>query len=306
MEHIEEAGVHSGDSACSRPPYRLDEATAREIGHQTEALALELGVVGLINIQFAVQNGDIYLLEVNPRASRTVPFVSKATGVPWAKVAARLMAGKTLGEIGLTGPVVPRHYSVKEAVFPFIKFPGVDTVLGPEMKSTGEVMGIDVTFDRAFAKAQLAAVGRLPMGGTVFVSVKDADKRHAIEIARQLCALDFKLIATRGTQRALAEAGVPAELVLKATEGSPSIVDAMEAGQVDLVINTTQGKQALKDSYTLRRTALARDIPYTTTIWGAEAVVKAIRDLLVSMKDGTFGVRPLQDHHGMGGSGGET
>jgi carbamoyl-phosphate synthase large subunit len=298
MEHIEEAGVHSGDSACSLPPYRLEDATAQEIARQTEAIALELGVVGLINIQFAVQNGETYLLEVNPRASRTVPFVSKATGVPWAKVAARLMAGKTLEELGLTDTVVPSHYAVKEAVFPFIKFPGVDTVLGPEMKSTGEVMGIDATFDRAFAKAQLAAVGRLPMSGTVFISVKNPDKRYVVPISQQLHSLGFKLIATRGTQRALAEAGVPAELVLKATEGSPNIVDSMEAGQVDLVINTTHGKQALKDSYTLRRTALARDIPYTTTIWGAEAVVKAIRDLLVAMKDGTFGVRSLQEHHG--------
>ena len=298
MEHIEEAGVHSGDSACSLPPYRLPEATSKEIARQTEALALELGVVGLINVQFAVQNGEVYLLEVNPRASRTVPFVSKATGVPWAKVAARLMAGSTLKELGLEGVTTPSHYAVKEAVFPFIKFPGVDTVLGPEMKSTGEVMGIDATFERAFAKAQIAAVGRLPMSGTAFVSVKDADKPQAVEVAHQLHEVGFKLIATRGTQRALAAAGVPAELVLKATEGNPNIVDAMESGGVDLVINTTHGKQALKDSYTLRRTALSRDIIYTTTIWGAEAMVKAIRDLVVGLDDGTFGVRSLQEHHG--------
>ncbi len=297
MEHIEEAGVHSGDSACSLPPYRLSEDTTGEIARQTEALALELGVVGLINVQFAVQNGEVYILEVNPRASRTVPFVSKATGIPWAKVAARLMAGTRLSEMGLAGYTAPRHYAVKEAVFPFIKFPGVDTVLGPEMKSTGEVMGIDATFDRAFAKAQLAALGRLPLEGTAFVSVKDADKPSAVEIARDLHKIGFRLIATGGTQKALVAAGVPAEPVLKATEGSPNIVDAMEADRVQFVINTTLGKQALKDSYTLRRTALARDIPYTTTIWGAEAMVKAICDLAGAMEDGTFGVCSLQEHH---------
>jgi carbamoyl-phosphate synthase large subunit len=293
MEHIEEAGVHSGDSACSLPPYTIGPDVEAEIRRQTERLALELGVVGLMNVQFAVQQGDIYILEVNPRASRTVPFVAKATGRPIAKIAARLMAGETLNSFDLGPPGAPvGRVAVKEAVFPFDRFPGVDIILGPEMKSTGEVMGIDRDFDRAFAKSQLAAGVRLPNSGTVFVSVKDRDKPQAALAARRLKELGFSLVATEGTARHLLEQGIEAERVNKVAEGSPHIVDLMEEGGVHLVINTTTGAQAIIDSYEIRRTALVYRIPHYTTSAGARAAVLAIATLRARALD----VVPLQSY----------
>ncbi|MDW7710763.1 MAG: carbamoyl-phosphate synthase large subunit [Deferrisomatales bacterium] len=294
MEHIEEAGVHSGDSACSLPPYSLGADLVEEIRRQTVALALGLRVVGLMNIQFAVQNGTIYVLEVNPRASRTVPFVSKATGVPLAKLAARVMAGRTLEELGFTEEVVPRYVSVKEAVFPFVKFPGVDTTLSPEMKSTGEVMGIDFEFGKAFAKSQIAAGNRLPTAGTVFLSVRDEDKPAAAQVARRLAEEGLSLIATRGTAAFLEGEGVPVRTVLKVQDGRPNVVDVIVNGEVDLLINTTQGAKAMADSYHIRRTALEYQIPYFTTMAGARAAVSAIR----SLRRSELGVTSLQEYYG--------
>ena len=294
MEHIEEAGVHSGDSACSLPPYSLGQDLVEEIRRQTVALALGLKVVGLMNIQFAVQSGTIYVLEVNPRASRTVPFVSKATGVPLAKIAARVMGGKTLDELGFTEEVIPRHVSVKEAVFPFVKFPGVDTTLSPEMKSTGEVMGVDVEFGKAFAKSQIAAGNRLPVSGTVFISVRDEDKPAAAQVARRLAEEGFAIIATRGTAAFLEGEGVPVRPVLKVQDGRPNVVDVIVNGEVDLLVNTTQGVKAMADSYHIRRTALEYKIPYFTTMAGARAAVSAIR----SVRRTELGVKSLQEYYG--------
>jgi carbamoyl-phosphate synthase large subunit len=295
MEHIEEAGVHSGDSACSLPPYSLSSHITAEIKDQTKRLALELQVVGLINIQFAVKNGDVYVLEVNPRASRTVPFVSKAIGVPLAKLAARVIAGKTLQELGFTKEREINHIAIKEAVFPFIKFPGVDTILGPEMKSTGEVMGIDLTFGRAFAKSQLSVgpAGSLPTGGTVFISVKDKDKPAAIQLAQSLCELGFTLLATRGTADAIRSSGIAVEVVLKVLEGRPHVVDYIKNGAVQLLINTTMGKNSIRDSYDIRRAALVYNIPYCTTIPGAFAATHGIKALL----DGPLAINSLQEYH---------
>ena len=294
MEHIELAGVHSGDSACSLPPRTLSSTVQVEIRRQATLLAQELGVVGLMNIQFAVQDDRVFLIEVNPRASRTVPFVSKATGIPLAKMAARVMAGKTLDELGFTQEVIPKHISVKEAVFPFIKFPGVDTVLGPEMKSTGEVMGVDYSFAMAFAKAQIAAGTLLPETGQVFLSVRGRDKPVTLAVAKQLAANGFSLIATRGTAAYLQNAGLTVEVVNKVLEGSPHIVDALQAGSIALVINTTEGARSLKDSFSIRRNALEYQVPYFTTIAGAEAAVEGI----VRLKQGLLEVRPLQEYHG--------
>ena len=293
MEHIELAGIHSGDSACSLPPRTLSAAVQHEIRRQTKLLAQELGVVGLMNIQFAVQDDMVFLIEVNPRASRTVPFVSKAIGIPLAKMAARVMAGKTLDELGFTQEVIPEHVSVKEAVFPFIKFPGVDTILGPEMKSTGEVMGVDYSFAMAFAKAQFAAGNMLPEKGTAFLSVRQRDKPATLPIARQLAANGFSLVATRGTAAFLQHAGLAVEMVNKVLEGSPHVVDALQAHSIDLVINTTEGAQSVKDSFSIRRSALECQVPYFTTIAGAEAAVEGI----VRLKQGLLGVRPLQEYH---------
>ncbi|MGH8008407.1 MAG: carbamoyl-phosphate synthase large subunit, partial [Candidatus Binatia bacterium] len=293
MEHIELAGVHSGDSACSLPPRSLSSAVQDEIRRQTERLAKELGVVGLMNIQFAVKGETVYVLEVNPRASRTVPFVSKAIGVPLAKIAARVMAGKSLHDLGYTREVVPAHVSVKEAVFPFIKFPGVDTILGPEMKSTGEVMGIDTSFAMAFAKAQVAAGTLLPVQGKVFLSVRDHDKAAALPIARRLLDNGFTIIATRGTAARLCEAGLSVETINKVQEGSPHIVDVINAGEIALVINTTEGAQSVADSFSIRRTALESRVPYFTTIAGAGAAAEGIARL----RQGLFDVRPLQEYH---------
>ncbi|MGE5269675.1 MAG: carbamoyl-phosphate synthase large subunit [Thiohalocapsa sp.] len=295
MEHIEEAGIHSGDSACSLPPYSLDADTIAEIERQTIALARALKVVGLMNVQFAVQNGDVYVLEVNPRASRTVPFVAKATGVPIAKIAARVMAGERLAAllpVRRRGTQPLGHVAVKEAVFPFARFPGVDLILGPEMKSTGEVMGLDVDFGRAFAKSQLGSGTDLPLQGCVFVSVRDQDKEALIEPCRQLTDWGFELVATRGTARTLTEAGVPVGLVNKVLEGRPDIVDEMRSGKIQLVFNTTEGAQAISDSFSLRRTALTHAIPYYTTVAGARAAVQAI----AALREGRLEVAPLQSY----------
>jgi carbamoyl-phosphate synthase large subunit len=296
MEHIEEAGIHSGDSACSLPPYSLDAETIAEIERQTVALARALNVVGLMNVQFAVKQGEVHVLEVNPRASRTVPFVAKATGVPIAKIAARVMAGERLETLLPIGQRCPRpgagHVAVKEAVFPFARFPGVDLILGPEMKSTGEVMGLDTDFGRAFAKSQLGSGTELPLAGCVFVSVRDSDKEALVEPCRQLAAWGFELVATRGTARKLSEKGLPVGSVNKVQEGRPDIVDDMRSGRIQLVFNTTEGAQAIADSFSLRRTALTHNIPYYTTVAGARAAVQAIG----ALREGCLEVAPLQSY----------
>ena len=292
MEHIEEAGIHSGDSACSLPPYSLSQELIAEIKRQTEVMALELNVIGLMNVQYAVKDGTIYILEVNPRASRTAPFVSKATGRPLAKIAARIMAGKTLAELGVSGDIVPDYFSVKEAVFPFVKFPGVDTILGPEMKSTGEVMGIGDSFAEAFAKSQLGANVKMPLSGNAFISVRDGDKKHVVTAAEKLYKAGFGILATGGTASFLEEKGIPVRRINKVMEGRPHIVDALKNGEVQLVINTTQGAQAVADSFSIRREALMHSVAYYTTATGANAAVDAIIDL----KGHDLRVKPLQDY----------
>ena len=277
MQHIEEAGVHSGDSACSIPHYSLSDKVVNEIKEATKKLALALNVKGLMNIQFAVQDEIVYLLEVNPRASRTVPFVAKATGVPIAKIASLIMIGKTLKEFDLKEKKLD-HYCVKEAVFPFARFNKSDIILGPEMKSTGEVMGIDKTFPLAFAKAQLAAGGKLPTSGLAFVSVKESDKKYAIDIVKKLYEIGFDVVTTRGTAKYLADNDIATTIVNKVTEESPNIVDMIEQDKISLVINTTQGTQTIKDSFSIRRTAFMKQITYTTTISGAKALVDGIKE----------------------------
>ena len=291
MEHIEEAGIHSGDSACSLPPQSLTAAVLDEIRRQTGLLADGLSVIGLMNVQFAVKDGEVFLLEVNPRASRTVPFVAKATGCPIAKIAARVMAGEPLAAFDLPRNN-PKHVAVKEAVFPFARFPGVDSILGPEMKSTGEVMGIDTDFAAAFAKSQLAAGTVLPSTGTVFVSVRDEDKPQIVKIASELSQMGFQLLATSGTAQALKGAGLKVDRTKKVLEGRPHVVDNMLSGHVDLVINTTDGAQAIADSFSLRRTALTHNTPYYTTVEGARAAVKAIS----AIRKGHLEVAPLQSY----------
>jgi len=293
MEHIEEAGIHSGDSACSLPPYSLKPGTIAEIERQTRELALALNVGGLMNVQYAVKNGEVYVLEVNPRASRTVPFVAKVIGIPIAKIAARMMAGESLASFKLKPPRFD-HIAVKEAVFPFARFPGVDTVLGPEMRSTGEVMGLDHSFAAAFAKSQIGGGSRLPREGTVFVSVKDSDKPRIVDAAKLLAALGFNIIATAGTQRYLAEQGVKADKVNKVLEGRPHIVDAIKNRQVQVVFNTTEGAQALADSRSLRQAALLHKVPYYTTLHGAVAAALGIKAYLA----GDLEVRALQTYFG--------
>ncbi len=291
MEHIEEAGIHSGDSACSLPPYSLPAAVVSEIERQTAALARGLNVVGLMNVQYAVKESTVYVLEVNPRASRTVPFVAKATGIPIAKIAARIMAGERLASFSIVrGP--NRHVAVKEAVFPFARFPGVDLILGPEMKSTGEVMGLDADFGLAFAKAQLACGVDLPRAGRIFVSVRDRDKPAMVEPCRRLIDMGFTLLATRGTATLLRAAGIEVEIVNKVLEGRPHIVDHMLSGEVQLVFNTTEGAQATSDSFSLRRSALTNGIPYFTTVAGARAAVEAI----AALKTGGLEVASLQSY----------
>ncbi|MDR3449113.1 MAG: carbamoyl-phosphate synthase large subunit [Alphaproteobacteria bacterium] len=290
MEHIEEAGIHSGDSSCALPPHSLAPAIVAEITRQSEVLAKAIGVVGLMNVQFAVKGTDIYILEVNPRASRTVPFVAKAVGIPIAKIAARLMAGEKLSDMKLGNNTLP-HLSVKTPVFPFARFPGVDVVLGPEMKSTGEVMGVDKNFARAFAKAQMGAGIHLPLKGTCFISVKDRDKAAVIVMALQLVNLGFEIVSTTGTAKALSEAGVPVRAVNKVYEGQPHVVDAMINGEVHMMINTTaEGAQLLADSFSLRRTALMRGIPHYTTMPGARAAIEAI----AALQSGSLDVSPIQ------------
>jgi carbamoyl-phosphate synthase large subunit len=293
MEHIEEAGVHSGDSACSLPPHSLKPEIVAEMERQTVQLAHALNVVGLMNVQFAIQNDEIYILEVNPRASRTVPFVAKVIGLPIAGIAAEVMAGKPLASFGLKRPTLD-HIAVKEAVFPFARFPGVDPVLGPEMRSTGEVMGIDRDYAIAFAKSQLGGGSRLPLSGTVFVSVKDSDKDKVVAPVRQLAEMGFRVIATRGTRRHLDAHGIQCERVSKVLEGRPHIVDAITNGEVDIVFNTTEGAKALADSASIRRSALLNHIPYYTTLAGALAVTEAIR----ALREGSLSVAPLQSYVG--------
>jgi carbamoyl-phosphate synthase large subunit len=296
MEHIEQAGVHSGDSACSLPPYYLKPETVAEIKRQTAAMANALHVVGLMNVQFAIKEtaeGDvIYVLEVNPRASRTVPFVSKATGIQLAKVAARCMAGDTLAQQGITKEVTPPYFSVKEAVFPFVKFPGVDTILGPEMKSTGEVMGVGKTFGEAFVKSQLGAGVTLPTKGKVFLTVKNADKQRAVAVAKELVAMGFVLCATRGTAAAISEAGIEVQLVNKVTEGRPHIVDMIKNGELAMVINTVEERRnAIADSRAIRTSALLARVTTFTTIFGAEAAVEGMKSM------GHMDVHSVQELH---------
>ncbi len=293
MEHIEEAGIHSGDSACVLPSISLKPEILEQIRNHTKTIASELGVRGLMNIQYAVKDNIVYILEVNPRASRTVPFVSKATGVPLAKMATKVIMGMHLKDLGLTHEVIPSHICCKESAFPFVRFPHVDTILGPEMKSTGEVMGIDDSFGLAFAKAQLAVGQRLPISGTVFTSVKDSDKEALVDSAAMFYDMGFKIVATGGTSAFLSDHGVPNQLVRKVREGRPHIVDMIKNGKIDLIINTTSNKRAISESYPIRRAALAFDIPYSTTIAGAKATALAIK----SMTEGGFGVKSIQEYH---------
>jgi carbamoyl-phosphate synthase large subunit len=296
MEHIEQAGIHSGDSACSIPTVTLTPETLETIRTWTTKLAKALNVIGLMNVQYAIQGtteGDqVYILEANPRASRTVPFVSKAIGKPLAKVASRVMSGKTLSDLGYTEEVVPQHISVKEAVLPFSKFPGTDIILGPEMRSTGEVMGIDTDFGKSFAKAELAASQQLPLKGTVFVSMNDRDKQAAVPVVQDLLSLGLHVVATEGTRRVLKENGVDVELVLKVHEGRPNVMDSIKNQKIQLVVNTPLGETALEDDRAIRRTALAYKIPVVTTIAGAKATAAAIRSLQAQPLD----VKALQDY----------
>jgi len=301
MEHIEEAGVHSGDSSCVLPPVSLTSSALARIREYTNRLARALGVIGLMNVQYAIQRDTVFVLEVNPRASRTVPYVSKSTGVPLAKVAARLMTGRKLSSMnlpviesdGVAELCVREYHAVKSPVFPFGKFRGVDTILGPEMRSTGEVMGVAPTFGEAFAKAQLAAGQKLPRKGTIFVSVNDHDKRHVLPLARDLSQLGFTLLATRGTAAALTAAGIPAEAVYKANEGRPNIIDLVKTGRVDLIINTPLGRESFYDEKSIRRAAVRYKVPCITTLSAAQAAAHGIRALI----DHSFGVNALQDLH---------
>ncbi|HSU65794.1 MAG TPA: hypothetical protein VLJ39_02880, partial [Tepidisphaeraceae bacterium] len=290
MEHIEEAGIHSGDSACALPPYSLSPEIVKRLKDQTKALAKALRVRGLMNVQYAIKDGDIYVIEVNPRASRTVPFVSKATGIPWAKIAAKVMAGKSLAELGAKEQPDPKHTSVKESVFPFAKFPGVDVILGPEMRSTGEVMGIDQNFPLAFAKSQIAAGTLLPTKGTVFVTVRDADKEAVVPAARMLAENGFEIIATEGTLKVLTAGGVAATRIAKLSEGRPNISDFIKNKKVHLIINTPTRKGPQTDEGKIRAMAVLSKVPIVTTITGANAAARAI----LAMQKEEWGVQPLQ------------
>ncbi|MEP3538995.1 MAG: carbamoyl-phosphate synthase large subunit, partial [Hyphomicrobiales bacterium] len=291
MEHIEEAGIHSGDSACSLPPFSLGSDVIERLEVQTKAMALAIGVVGLMNMQYAIKDDEIYVLEVNPRASRTVPFVAKTIGMPIAKLASRVMAGETIASMNLVAPVYD-HIAVKEAVFPFARFPGVDTVLGPEMRSTGEVMGLDSAFPIAFAKSQLGIGTKVPSGGKVFVSVRDKDKPRILDTIKKLEQLGFSVLATSGTARYLNEEGVKCEKINKVLEGRPHIVDAIKNHEISLVFNTTEGAQALTDSRSLRQAALINKVPYYTTLAGAIAATNGIE----AFTSGTLEVRALQSY----------
>ena len=293
MQHVEQAGIHSGDSGCSLPPYSLDEEIQDEIRRQTKAMAYALGVVGLMNVQFAVQDGVVFVLEVNPRASRTVPFVSKATGVPLAKVGARVMAGISLKEQGVEKEVIPDFYAVKEAVFPFIKFPGVDTILGPEMRSTGEVMGVGASFGEAYFKAQLGAGERLNPTGKIFLAVRDEDKPLIVKTAQNFQALGYGVCATRGTAEYLKEHGIIVQAVNKVQEGRPHIVDAIKNGEIALVVNTVSSSaQSIADSHSIRRTSLTQRVPQYTTIAGGEAMSEGAKSRE------HLGVYSVQELHG--------
>ncbi len=292
MEHIEEAGIHSGDSACALPPYTLSPAMVTELKAETEAMAKALGVVGLMNVQYAIQDDVVFVLEVNPRAARTVPFVAKATGVPVAKIGARVMAGARLADFHLDDLSVAAHVAVKESVFPFARFTNVDTILGPEMKSTGEVMGIDSSFERAFAKSQIGAGVILPEAGTVFLSIRDADKKGIAALARRLTEMGFAIVATRGTAGRIRDAGLPVRVVNKVLEGRPHCVDAIRSGEIQLVINTASGAQSIADSFAIRRSALTHGVPHYTTMAGARAAVHAI----AALRTGALEVAPLQSY----------
>jgi carbamoyl-phosphate synthase large subunit len=294
LEHIEEAGIHSGDAACTLPPHSLSPDLVERMKDWAVALARELGVVGLMNVQYAIQGKTLYVLEVNPRASRTVPFISKATGVPLAKLAALCMMGKTLAELNPPRDVEMRHVAVKESVFPFARFSNVDVILGPEMKSTGEVMGLARDFPTAFAKSELAAGMKLPRSGTVFISVKDDDKPAVVDLAKRLRALGFSLCATGGTHRYLVGKGIPNELVRKVKEGRPHVVDRIVDGKVALVVNTTFGKQEIADSFSIRRESLMQGVPYYTTVQAARMAVGALE----ALARGRLPVLALQDYLG--------
>ncbi|MBA2573126.1 MAG: ATP-grasp domain-containing protein, partial [Gemmatimonadetes bacterium] len=291
MQHIEEAGIHSGDSACVLPPYLLSDREVEEMRESTRRFALELGVVGLINVQYAVFRGKVYVLEVNPRASRTVPFVSKATGVPLARIAARLMAGEKLVDFNLPETIPTQGVAVKEAVFPFNKLPGVDTLLGPEMRSTGEAMGIDSSFGMAFAKAQISAGMELPSEGTVIVTVNEPDKRTVTPVVRRLHDMGFRVLATAGTARYLRARGVPCEVIFKVNEGRPNVADRIISGEVALLINTPLGKKSQFDDYSIRRAAIDHGVPYITTMSAATAAADAISALRSRRRE----VRSIQE-----------
>jgi len=293
MEHIEQAGIHSGDSACVIPAFSLSDFVKQTIADATKSMAKELNVRGLMNVQFAVKDEVVYVLEVNPRASRTVPFVSKAIGKPLAKLAAKVMAGRTLKELGFTGEIIPPHYSVKEAVFPFIRFPGIDIALGPEMKSTGEVMGIDADLGIAYAKSQMAAQPPLPKSGNLFISVKDSDKGAAAGLAAGFAALGFKIYATVGTANALAANGVEVTTLFKLTEGRPHVLDMIKNGQIHFIINTPSGKTPRQDEIKIRSAAVANRIPIMTTLSAATASLRGIR----SLQDHGITVKTLQEYH---------
>ncbi|HCW93775.1 MAG TPA: carbamoyl-phosphate synthase large subunit, partial [Flexistipes sinusarabici] len=293
MQHIEEAGIHSGDSACSIPPRSISKEMESEIIKQTKRIAEELKVIGLMNIQYAIKDGDIYLIEVNPRASRTIPYVSKSVGIPLAKVAAKVMLGYKLKDIGIEDVKKNKFYTVKESVFPFIKFPNTDPILGPEMKSTGEVMGIDTTFGKAFYKSQLAAGNVLPKKGKVFISVKDSVKDNIVTVAEKLSNIGFEIVATSGTHKYLVENNIKAEHVLKVQEGRPNIVDLIKNGQIDFVINVPAGKKSRLDAHSIRRAILSYNIPYVTTIEAAEASVNGIE----AYKDQGLTAKSLQEYY---------
>jgi carbamoyl-phosphate synthase large subunit len=293
MEHIEAAGVHSGDSACVLPPYSIDDELIAEITQATKAMAAELNVIGLMNVQYAIRQGRLYVIEVNPRASRTVPFVSKATGVPLAKLATKIMLGRSLKDLGFTSEISPPHLSVKEAVLPFDRFPDVDTLLGPEMKSTGEVMGLGIDFGSAYAKAQLGAGQKLPLEGTVFISVMDSDKPAVVPVAREFESLGFQILATGGTCSYLRDHGVRAQHINKLDQGRPHVEDAIKNGEIHLVINTGTGDTTRRDGYVIRRAALKFNVSYVTTAAGAMAISKAV----AALKSSALTVQPLQDYH---------
>jgi carbamoyl-phosphate synthase large subunit len=293
MEHIEAAGVHSGDSACVLPPYTLGPDMLEEISNATRAMAHELNVVGLMNVQYAIKDNRLFVIEVNPRASRTIPFVSKATGIPLAKVATKVMLGRTLEELGVEEQVIPEYISIKEAVLPFDRFPDVDTLLGPEMKSTGEVMGIDSHFGGAYAKAQLGAGMKLPTRGTVFISVKDSEKPAVLPVADQFHKIGFSIMSTSGTSAFLNEKGIPNNSVTKVSMGRPNVVDAIKNGKIQFIINTGTGDTSKRDGYHIRRSALKFNIPYATTISGAKAMCRGV----TALRDKELTVKTVQAYH---------